>query len=226
MAWAESRVTCPETTISATGPTPPPKTARQASRTRVRNQRRTTSPVDRVSGKFWQRRSGARRAWKGPSIRPGLAAGLWWSPPPESNRRPHPYHGTTRNRCADRRFPSSGSTVGAKVMSSPSAKGCAHFPVTLFARAQSSPPERIGRCPYPIHDRSFTSADGVSRRSSTGRRTTASPRCRLPGARPRLRPRRETARSLVLATRRQRRAARRGQGPNPVVHVPAPAIRR
>src|SRR5829696_8576640 len=29
----------------------------------------------------------------------------WWSPPPESNRRPHPYHGTTGNRCADRCFP-------------------------------------------------------------------------------------------------------------------------
>ena len=26
---------------------------------------------------------------------PAWAAGLWWSPPPESNRRPHPYH-----RCA------------------------------------------------------------------------------------------------------------------------------
>ena len=24
---------------------------------------------------------------------PACAAGLWWSPPPESNRRPHPYHG-------------------------------------------------------------------------------------------------------------------------------------
>ena len=30
---------------------------------------------------------------------------LVWSPPPESNRRPHPYHGTTRNRCAEPRFP-------------------------------------------------------------------------------------------------------------------------
>ena len=29
----------------------------------------------------------------------------WWSPPPESNRRPHPHHGTTGNRCADRRSP-------------------------------------------------------------------------------------------------------------------------
>src|SRR5207247_3847140 len=45
-----------------------------------------------------------------------------WSPPPESNRRPHPYHGTTRNRCANRRFPSSGPTVGAKVKRSLNAK--------------------------------------------------------------------------------------------------------
>jgi hypothetical protein len=49
-----------------------------------------------------------------------------WSPPPESNRRPHPYHGTTGNRCADRRFPRSRPTVRAKVMGSPSVKLCAH----------------------------------------------------------------------------------------------------
>jgi hypothetical protein len=39
----------------------------------------------------------------------------WWSPPPESNRRPHPYHGTTGNRCAERRFPRSRPTVGPKL---------------------------------------------------------------------------------------------------------------
>ena|SRR5215212_9311233 len=38
-----------------------------------------------------------------------------WSPPPESNRRPHPYRRTTRNRCAEPRSPRSRSTVGAKV---------------------------------------------------------------------------------------------------------------
>jgi hypothetical protein len=38
--------------------------------------------------------------------------------PPESNRRPHPYHGTTRNRCADHRFPRSRPTVEAKVIGS------------------------------------------------------------------------------------------------------------
>jgi hypothetical protein len=39
-------------------------------------------------------------------------------PPAESNRRPHPYHGTTGNRCADARFPRSCATVRAKVMGS------------------------------------------------------------------------------------------------------------
>jgi hypothetical protein len=47
-----------------------------------------------------------------------------WSPPPESNRRPHPYHGTTGNRCANRRFPRSRPTVRAEVMGSLSAKLC------------------------------------------------------------------------------------------------------
>jgi hypothetical protein len=50
-----------------------------------------------------------------------------WSPPPESNRRPHPYHGTTRNRCADRRCPRSRPTVRAEVIGSLPAKLCAHF---------------------------------------------------------------------------------------------------
>jgi hypothetical protein len=70
---------------------------------------------------------------------PRLSCWFVVEPPPESNRRPHPYHGTTRNRCAHRRLPRSRSTVGAKVMGSPSAKGCAHFPVTLFAGAPAIP---------------------------------------------------------------------------------------
>jgi hypothetical protein len=49
-----------------------------------------------------------------------------WSPPPESSRRPHPYHGTTGNRCADARFPRSRPTVGAEVIGSPSAKLCVY----------------------------------------------------------------------------------------------------
>jgi hypothetical protein len=50
-----------------------------------------------------------------------------WSPPPESNRRPHPYHGTTGNRCAKRRNRRSRPTVRAEVIGSPSARLCAHF---------------------------------------------------------------------------------------------------
>src|SRR5215218_4193223 len=52
---------------------------------------------------------------------------LGGSPPPESNRRPHPYHGTTGNRCADRRCPRSRPTVRAEVIGSLPAKLCAHF---------------------------------------------------------------------------------------------------
>jgi hypothetical protein len=49
-------------------------------------------------------------------------------PPPESNRRPHPYYGTTRNRCADPRFPSSRPTVRVKVIGSLSPRLCVFFP--------------------------------------------------------------------------------------------------
>jgi hypothetical protein len=61
-----------------------------------------------------------------------------WSPPPESNRRPHPYHGTTRNRCADRHFPRSRPTVRAKVIGSPSAKLCALFKPCADRRSSTS----------------------------------------------------------------------------------------
>jgi hypothetical protein len=45
-------------------------------------------------------------------------------PPAGIEPATHPYHGTTGNRCADRRFPRSRPTVGAKVIGSPSAKLC------------------------------------------------------------------------------------------------------
>jgi hypothetical protein len=41
--------------------------------------------------------------------------------------RAHPYHGTTGNRCADRRCPRSRPTVRAEVIGSLPAKLCAHF---------------------------------------------------------------------------------------------------
>jgi hypothetical protein len=67
-----------------------------------------------------------------------------WSPPPESNRRPHPYHGTTRNRCAKRRFPRSRPTVGAKVIGALSAKLCAFFQPWVRRAARSGARPRCG----------------------------------------------------------------------------------
>jgi hypothetical protein len=55
--------------------------------------------------------------------------------------RTHPYHGTTRNRCADRRFPRSRPTVGAEVIGSLAAKLCA----LLRAWCWSSPKQAILR---------------------------------------------------------------------------------
>jgi hypothetical protein len=48
-----------------------------------------------------EREAGQRFGWSTYVWSPPLCM----EPPPESNRRPHPYHGTTRNRCADDRFP-------------------------------------------------------------------------------------------------------------------------
>jgi len=44
------------------------------------------------------------------------AGQLGVEPPPESNRRPHPYHGSRRHRCAEQRFRRSLATVGRQVM--------------------------------------------------------------------------------------------------------------
>src|SRR5215217_809819 len=43
---------------------------------------------------------------------------VWWSPPPESNRRPHPYHESAAKRCANPRYRRSSSTVSGEVMCS------------------------------------------------------------------------------------------------------------
>jgi hypothetical protein len=59
-----------------------------------------------------------------PGVRPGLGCWLGWSPRRNRTGDPIPYHGTTRNRCADRRFPSSRPTVRAKVIGSLPAKLC------------------------------------------------------------------------------------------------------
>jgi hypothetical protein len=104
-------------------------------------------------------------------------------PPPESNRRPHPYHGTTGNRCADRRSPRSRSTVGVKVIGSPSTQLCGHSP------QQSS--EQYGSSSHSV-----TASLAASRMAapSTSSREVGIPR---PGRR---------------------------QGPDPIVHIPDPAI--
>ena len=61
-----------------------------------------------------QRRYGTRMArrprahpcqHRRPSAGPALPAGLVWSPPPESNRRPHPYHGTHREPLCGAPYP-------------------------------------------------------------------------------------------------------------------------
>jgi hypothetical protein len=124
-----------------------------------------------------------------------------WSPPPESNRRPHPYHGTTGNRCADRRFPRSRSTVRVEVIGSLLAKVCAHFRSQQFATRRTLPDQchQSSATPSSIF-RSLWRA--ISRRCSTGRRTTVAPPRRPPGERPRRRPRPAPMGSRAPATRR------------------------
>jgi hypothetical protein len=70
------------------------------------------------------RSTGQTRRGPAVSSQPGLNVKMtqrlpwsaWvWSPPPESNRRPHPYHGTTGNRCAERRSPGHARPSGPKL---------------------------------------------------------------------------------------------------------------
>jgi hypothetical protein len=96
----------------------------------------------------------------------------WWSPPPESNRRPHPYHGTTRNRCADRRFPRSPVTVEAKGKRSLNAHGC-----VLSIRC------RLVKC--PVHCPSPMTHQLLCLRNGRGGHNPARPE---PGGTPRSRP--------------------------------------
>ena len=50
--------------------------------------------TSQVAGKLLENgRSPPSKHAAGRVLDPAWAAGLWWSPPPESNRRPHPYHG-------------------------------------------------------------------------------------------------------------------------------------
>ena len=104
---------------------------------------------------------------------PACAAGLGWSPPPESNRRPHPYHGTTGNRCADRRFPRSRPTVRAEVIGSLSVKLC----VLFQANAEMPGPSHRPRRGHDLGIRSVWER-GVAAAIRQGRDRAATPRSR------------------------------------------------
>ena len=88
-----------------------------------------------------------------------------WSPPPESNRRPHPYHGTTGNRCADWRSPRSRSTVRVKVIGS--------APTQLWGHSRQQSSEQYGSS-----RQSVTAASAAARIAapSTSRRDDQIPR--------------------------------------------------
>jgi hypothetical protein len=154
-----------------------------------------------------------------------------WSPPPESNRRPHPYHGTTRNRCAERRFPWSLATVGTKVIGSLSAKECALpqpmcgsslelaiIPVRVRDRELSPP------CLPLIISRSPSEAGVSNLGSMTGHQARRPRPVRPPPGSLRRRPRPATLRSLAPARYRRGTdepmapvvvgAARRARGPS------------
>ena len=105
---------------------------------RKRPSRRATElvrDIDRIAGRPTKSdRIPTRDVLSVPVKRPGTGdaqrfrwSALVWSPPPESNRRPHPYHGTTRNRCANRRSSRSRPTVGVEVIGSPSTELCVLF---------------------------------------------------------------------------------------------------
>jgi hypothetical protein len=98
-------------------------------------------------------------------------SGHMWSPPQESNRRPHPNHGTTRNRCADRRSRTSRPTGRAEVIGSPSAKVCVHFRADAEISGSSHPLNSRPR--YPLCQQRGRGAAGRQ-----GRSRAATPRSR------------------------------------------------
>ena len=76
-----------------------------------------------------------------------------WSPPPESNRRPHPYHESCAHRCADRRFRSSLATVDRQVMCSTGGGSWFGSPAPLATLILARPTSSRGRRKLPRHDR-------------------------------------------------------------------------
>jgi hypothetical protein len=160
--------------------------------------------------------------------RPGVAPGLgWWfvvEPPPESNRRPHPYHGTTRNRYANRHIPRSRPTVGVEVIGSLSAKLCVLFKPCADRRwSKPSSPVRDRQLspPFPI-DHILLALGG--RPSDAGSRTGHWARTPRP-VRPQRgslwrRPQPATRGCLVPARHRPSQVVPVAAGPHGVLHVP------
>jgi hypothetical protein len=79
-------------------------------------------------------------------------------PPAGTNRRPHPYHGTTRNRCAHRRFPRSRPTVSTKAAGrsrvaagDPGGRGGVRYPAPgRRGRGNRLPGPQAGRAGEPV----------------------------------------------------------------------------
>jgi hypothetical protein len=168
--------------------------------------------------------SGTCRHWRSPRLLRGAVNG------PEAvlccpsscvrgGRKPWAtYHGTTRNRCADRHIRRSRPTVRAEVIGSPSTRLCAHFRSCCSPQRRAIPDQRSpNSAPCPFLDRSLAirSVDGVSRGSSRGRRATTSRRRRPPGGSPRRQPQPASRGSRALATHGRRSAVPVAAGAEP-----------
>ena len=110
----------------------PPERARSGPQQPVRSQSQRTNRTGK---------SLANGGWR----RSGLSCWFGMEPPPESNRRPHPYHGTTGNRCADPRMCRSRSTVRVEGIGSPLARSYVQSPGLDVADAAPRRPVHDGR---------------------------------------------------------------------------------
>jgi hypothetical protein len=122
-------------------------TARRGSRSRQRRgmtsgESALSSIFDRAStqsdqielANLWQTAVEGARPCNRPGAGPGLTCGFVWSPPPESNRRPHPYHGSAPDRRANPRSRRSLAIVNGEVMCSLADRlvECEESPQTLM----------------------------------------------------------------------------------------------
>jgi hypothetical protein len=101
-----------------------------------------------ISGK---RQLSALKPSNRPGTYPASTAGLGWSPPPESNRRPPPYHGSAAKCRANRRLRSSRNTVNAAGMCLVAGLGSARGQVlTLPITSRSEPSSQFYRDASPL----------------------------------------------------------------------------